>query len=176
MEIETALSANDYRLVRVLRALANENRFIIFHNLQRGPFYATELNSALNISRPALGKHVRILIKEGLVEQKHVVKGGTAKTVYGLTDFGSKISERINGLTEGIGDLTIQITKELDEKLTEVNIQINSTETILKNLENRLKNKEIPSKDYSSLKTDYEKTLSKLKKEQKELKERLRKK
>ena len=172
--IDTTLSAKNYRLVRILRALANENRFIVFHNLQRGQFYATKLNNALKISRPALGKHVRILINEGLVEQKHLVEGGTAKTVYELTDFGSKIAERINRLSDGIGALTSQITRELNEELTEVNTQINSTETILKDLENSLKNKEISSKDYSSLKTDYEKTLSKLKKEQTKLKERLR--
>lgn len=176
MEFETTLSANDYRLVRILRALANENRFIILHNLQRGPLYATELNIALKISRPALGKHVRILIKEGLAEQKHVVEGGTAKTVYELTDFGSKISERVNGLTEGIGDLKSQITSELREKLTEVNIQIKSIDEILKGIETRFKNKEITSKDYSSLKSDYEKTLTSLKKRQKALRERVKEK
>lgn len=173
MAIDTILSANNYRLVRILRALANENRFIIFKNLQKGSFYAIELNDALKISRPALGKHVRILINEGLVEQKHIVKGGTVNTIYDLTDFGIKIAEKLNGLTEGIGDLTSHITRERREELTEINTQINSTETVLKGLENRLKNKEISQQDYQGLKSDYEEAIKKLLNRRNELKKRL---
>jgi len=175
LKITTRLSKSEYGLVRILRALANENRFIIFKNLQTGPCYATELNDPLKISRPALGKHVRILSNEGLVEKKHVVERGTAKTVYELTDFGEKIAEKINGFTKDFEVITSQINRELHEELMDVNTQIDSTDMILKGLAKRLKNKEISPQDYDGLKSDYEKTIIRLDKKRNELKEELRK-
>lgn len=173
MKINTTLSKNEYGLVRILRALANENRFIVFKNLQKGRCYATELNGPLKISRPALGKHVRILINEGLVEQKHVIEGGTAKTVYELTDFGANFAERINKLTMDIEAITSQITRRFHEELLDINTQINSTKAILKGLEKRIKNKELSPQVHTKLKNDYRKTLDTLMKKQRELKERL---
>lgn len=173
MKINTTISKKEYGLMRILRALANENRFIVFKNLQEGQCYATELNGPMKISRPALSKHVRILIKEGLVGKKHVVEGGTAKAVYELTDFGEKIAEKINAFTKDIESITSQINRELHEELMDVNTQINSTKAILKGLEKRVKNKEISPQDHARLKNDYGETLKNLRKRQKELKERL---
>jgi len=163
-------------MVRVLRALANENRFVIFKNLQKGSSYATEMNGPLKISRPALGKHVRILINEGLVEQTHEIERGKAKTVYKLTDFGVNLSERINKLTMDIEAITSQKDMELHENLMDIDAQINSTKAILKGLEKSAKNNEISPQDYSSLKSDYNKQLNLLKKKERELKQRLGKK
>jgi predicted ArsR family transcriptional regulator len=130
----------------------------------------------LKISRPALGKHVRTLINEGLVKQKHVVEGGTAKAVYELTDFGKKIIEKVRSFTEDMEAMTSKIIIEVEEELMEVNVQISSMKAILKGLEKRMNNNEISPQDYSSLKSDYDKKLDSLKKREKELKQRLDKK
>lgn len=130
----------------------------------------------MKISRPALGKHVRSLINEGLVEQKHVVERGTAKAVYEITDFGRKILGKIRSFTEDMEAMTSKINRELQEELLDVNAQISSMKVILKGLEKRVKNNEISPQDYSSLKSDYDKKLDSLKKREKELKQRLGKK
>jgi len=127
----------------------------------------------LKISRPALGKHVRALINEGLVEQKHVVEGGTAKAVYELTDFGKKIIVKIRSFTEDMEAMTSINNRELQEELMDVNAQISSIKAILKGLEKRVKNNEISHQDYLSLKSDYDKKLDSLKKRKKERKQRL---
>jgi DNA-binding MarR family transcriptional regulator len=168
--IKTTLSGNEYRLIRILRALGNNNRYIIFKNLEDGPRYAATLNEPLKISRPALGKHARRLIVEGLIEQKHVVEGGTAKTVYELTEFGKKIIEDVRNLTD---DLGVVRARALREELMEVNAQINSMKTILNGLEMRVKNNEISSEDHSILKSDYDKKLDILKKRENEIRLRL---
>ena len=173
MKIDTTLSKKEYGFVRILKALANENRFIIFKNLQNGECYATELSGPLKISRPALGKHVRILIKEGLVEKKHVVEGGTAKTVYELTDFGEKIAGKINGFTKDVEAITSLINREFREELMDIDAQIKSTNAIIKGIKTRFKNEEISSKEYKSLKSDYEERLNKLRKKRNEIKGRL---
>ncbi len=130
----------------------------------------------MKISRPALGKHVRALINEGLVEQKHVVEGGTAKAVYEITDFGRKTIGKIRSFTEDMEVMTSKINRELQEELLDVNAQISSIKVTIKGLEKRVKNNEISSQDYSSFKSDYDKTLDSLKKREKELKERLKEK
>jgi len=174
LKINTVLLKNEYGLVRILRALANENRFIVFKNLQMGPCFATELNGPLNISRPALGKHVRVLINEELVEQKHVVESGTVKTIYELTDFGRNIAEKINEFTKDIEDVTSKIHMKLSEDLMVIDAQINSTREILKGLEKRLKNYKISRHVYDSLKSDYEKKISDLGRRRREMKKRFR--
>jgi len=127
----------------------------------------------LKISRPALGKHVRSLINEGLVEQKHVVEGGTAKAVYEITDFGRKTIGKIRSFTEDVEAMTVETNRELQEELLDVNAQISSVKVILEGLEKRVKNNEISSQDHSSLKSDYDKKLDSLKKREKELKQRV---
>ena len=134
------------------------------------------MNGPLKISRPALGKHVRVLINEGLVEQKHVVERGTAKAVYEITDFGRKIIGKIRSFTEDMEAMTSEINREFQEELLDVNAQISSMKAILRGLEKRVKNNEISPQDYSSLKSDYDKKLDSLKKREKELKQRLDKK
>lgn len=173
MAINATLSVNEYRLVRLLRALSNENRLIIFKNLQDGRCYATELSNALKISRPALGKHVGILIGEGIVEQNHVIENGAAKAIYELTDFGKKIVEKLNALTNDVESITTQITNELQEELMDVNAQISSSNKVLKELEKRMKKKDMPGHDYENLKVEYEKKIDELKKRRRELQNKL---
>ena len=173
MSIETTLTGKEYRLIRILRAIGNNNRYIIFKNLEEGPIYAADLNGPLKISRPALGKHVRSLISEGLVEQEHIVEGGTAKAVYEMTDFGKKIIGKIKSFTEDMEVISNEISSELREELLDVNVQISSMKSILRRLEKRVKNNEISPQDYSSLKSDYDNKLDSLKKREKELKQRL---
>lgn len=130
----------------------------------------------MKISRPALGKHVRALINEGLVEQKHIVERGTAKAVYEITDFGRKIIGKIRSFTEDMEAMTSKINREFQEELLDVNAQISSMKAILRGLEKRVKNNDISPQDYSSLKSDYDKKLDSLKTREKELKQRLDKK
>ena len=170
MKLTKVLSKHEYRWVRLLRALANENRFIIFKTLQKNPQYATELNTALGISRPALGKHVRILIREGLVEQKYVFEKGTAKAVYELTVFGTKIAEGMKEFMENVEDISKEVVKTYRGELMDVNAQISSTYSILKGLEKKMKNKEISFQDYRTLKADYEKKINLLQKRRNKLK------
>jgi predicted transcriptional regulator len=173
LNITTTISGNEYRLTRLLRALGNENRLLIFKNLQNGQCYATELSNALKISRPALGKHVRVLIGEKLAEQNHVVENGSAKAIYELTDFGEKIAVKINALTEDIEAITNQIVNELHSECMDVNAQINSSNKVLKDIKKKLKNKEISYQDYEYLKKDYEKKIKELKKRRDELNNKL---
>lgn len=138
--------------------------------------YAADLYEPLKISRPALGKHVRALINEGLVEQKHIIEGGTAKTVYEITDFGKKILGKIQSFTEDMENMTITTSRALQEELMDVNAQISGIKAILRGLEKQMNDNEISSQDYSSIKSEYNKKLDSLKKKEKELKQRLDKK
>jgi len=163
LPIKSSLSGNEYRFMRLLRALGNENRFILFKNLQKGQCYATELSNVLKISRPALGKHVGILIGEGLVEQNHVIEHGAAKAVYELSSLGESIAKKMNMLTDDIESITAQIVKEMREELMDINAQINGSKNVLKELERKLDKKEISNQDYESLKAEYNKSLDELK-------------
>jgi DNA-binding HxlR family transcriptional regulator len=173
LTITTTLSSNEYGLVRILRALANENRFIVFKNLQNDRHFATKLNAALNISRPALAKHVRILRDVKLVEQTHDVETGTVKTVYELTDFGKKIGEKIRGLTTDIEDISRQIKRDLNAELIDVNAHIRSTDLIVKGLEQRRKNKAITFREYEVLKSEYEHKRDDMQRRRQDLQKRL---
>ena len=167
------LSSNEYGLVRILRALANENRFIVFKNLQEDRQYAADLNAALSISRPALAKHVRILREVRLVEQTHDMETGRVKTAYILTEFGRKIGEQIQGLTTAIGDISRQITRDLQEELIDVNAQIRSTEIVLRGLEQRRKNQAITSQEYEELTAEYKQKRDDMRRRQRDLQRRL---
>ena len=173
MKITTSLSSNEYGLVRLLRALANENRFIVFKNLQSDRHYATDLNAALNISRPALTKHIRILRDVKLIEQTHDVDTGTVKTVYELTDFGRKIGEKIQGLTADIEDISRQITRDLREQLVDVTAHIRSIEVTLKGLAQRWQAQAITPGEYEDLKAGYERQREEMRERRRDLQRRL---
>lgn len=55
-------------LVKMLKALSDENRFKIFNMLLKGETCACELLDNLNIAQPTLSRHMKVLVDSGLVK------------------------------------------------------------------------------------------------------------
>ncbi|MGH9319684.1 MAG: ArsR/SmtB family transcription factor [Vicinamibacteria bacterium] len=56
---------------RTLRALADPARRGAIEILRKGPRRASEIAVGLELSRPAMSRHLRVLRKSGLVEEEH---------------------------------------------------------------------------------------------------------
>lgn len=56
--------------VKMLKALADENRLRIFKMLMDGEMCACKLLEQLNVSQPTLSHHMRILVESGLVNSR----------------------------------------------------------------------------------------------------------
>ena len=57
-------------VVRILKALSDENRFKVFNILLKGETCACELLDELDIAQPTLSRHMRILVGSGLVSAR----------------------------------------------------------------------------------------------------------
>lgn len=174
VRVISELSESEYRLVRTLRALGEEKRFLIFKNLRTGPCYAGGLTNALKISRAALEKHVRRLIQAKLVKKKLLIEGGRTKAIFELTDFARSIAEEIEGIIIDIGEVEARLVDELKEGLTEVTAQMESIVVIMRGLEDRLRNGEISPEDYDRLKSRYERQRSELRSKADRLRKKLK--
>jgi len=56
---------------RTLAALADPARRGVIELLRRGPRRASEIAERLDLSRPAMSRHLRVLRTSGLVEEEH---------------------------------------------------------------------------------------------------------
>ena len=56
--------------VKMLKALADENRLRIFKMLLNGETYACKILEQLEVSQPTLSHHMRILVDSGLVNSR----------------------------------------------------------------------------------------------------------
>ena len=63
---------NNYVLDEVFGALAGQPRRDIITHLQSGPHTMTELAQPLDMSLPALHKHIRVLERAGLISRQKV--------------------------------------------------------------------------------------------------------
>lgn len=171
MTIDAILSPSEYGLVRMFRALANENRFIAFNNLRlKTTCYEAELSEALKISRPALSKHVRILMRERLVEQEHIVESGTVKARYKLTEYGEQIAKKVIDFEQDIKTIVNEVTKAFQAELMDITLQIESITRTLSDLKTRFSTRKITSTHYENIKADYETKLKSLRRRRRELK------
>ena len=57
-------------IVKMLKALSDENRFKVFNMLLKGETCACELLDKLDIAQPTLSRHMRILVDSGLVSAR----------------------------------------------------------------------------------------------------------
>jgi DNA-binding transcriptional ArsR family regulator len=67
----SAAPARTAELDRTLAALADPNRRRVVEVLSRGPRAAGELARELELSAPAMSRHLRTLRQSGLVEESH---------------------------------------------------------------------------------------------------------
>jgi len=61
---------------RVIQALADPTRRTIFERLRRGPLPVRRLAEGLEVTRPAVSQHLKVLVGAGLV---HVRRQGTSR-------------------------------------------------------------------------------------------------
>lgn len=63
-------------------ALADKSRRDIISRLRRGPQRSTALADDLELSRPAVSKHLRILRRAGLIEQEAIESDARVRLVH----------------------------------------------------------------------------------------------
>ncbi|MBS7629588.1 winged helix-turn-helix transcriptional regulator [Candidatus Bathyarchaeota archaeon] len=156
------IEPEELRLTEVFRALGEVKRFLIFKNLRVGPCYADELVELLGISRPALGKHMRVLIDAGLARLKYTIEDGKTKARLELTDISSKMATLVDEMVSGIIKDILSREKTLKAELVEAEIQYVSTKATLESLEKKHKEGSISEEEYVRLRTLYEGQLKRL--------------
>ena len=57
-------------IVKMLKALSDENRFTIFNIVLKGETCACELLKELDIAQPTLSRHMKVLVDSGLVRAR----------------------------------------------------------------------------------------------------------
>lgn len=72
MNIQELRSYENTKLVRVLKALGDENRFQIIRLLLKSDLCVGALARILNISKPAVSQHLKILREAGLVRGEKI--------------------------------------------------------------------------------------------------------
>ena len=72
--VERAQSARAPSVETILFALADPTRRRTVELLQNGPLRAGELASALDTTKPALTRHLRVLRESGLVEERSLAR------------------------------------------------------------------------------------------------------
>jgi len=152
------LTEREYNLVRLLDALGEEKRFLIFKNLQiDGSCYAEELADALMISRAATDKHARRLIETGLVKKKFVVEGGKARARLTPTLLARDVNACLEELIRRTG-----LGASHQEKAAEARARIRAIKAVLNKLERRLRSGEISHASYERFRQEYEDEMMRL--------------
>jgi DNA-binding transcriptional ArsR family regulator len=96
------------RLDRTLGALADPTRRGVIDLLRRGPYRASDLAEALDASRPAMSRHLRVLRTSGLVEPVAPATPGDARErVYRLR--ADRLAELRDWLDEALAFWTDQL-------------------------------------------------------------------
>lgn len=57
-------------IVKMLKALSDENRFTIFNIVLKGETCACELLKELDIAQPTLSRHMKVLVDSGLIRAR----------------------------------------------------------------------------------------------------------
>ena len=57
-------------IVKMLKALSDENRFTIFNIVLKGETCACELLKELDIAQPTLSRHMKVLVDSGLISAR----------------------------------------------------------------------------------------------------------
>lgn len=152
------MSEQEYNLVKVLDALGEEKRFLIFKNLRvNGACYADELSDTLKISRAALEKHVRRLVNTNLVNKKYIVEGGKARARLVSTLLSKDVTFCLDDLLK-----RTDLGTSLQEKGAEVRARVKAIRAVLSKLERRLKSGEIDQAEYRRFRQEYEAEMEQL--------------
>jgi len=61
---------SEQRLTETLQALADPTRLAVVERLSAGPQRAGDLAAATGVSAPAMSKHLRVLLRTGMVEDE----------------------------------------------------------------------------------------------------------
>jgi len=152
------LSELEYRLIRVLDALGEEKRFLIFRNLlMSGSCFAEELSDVLKISRAALEKHVRRLSSANLINKRFVVEGGKARAKLVPTFLSKDVMECLDDLLK-----QTDLGTSLQEKAAEARSRVKAIKAVLNKLERRLEAGEIGEAEYRQFRDRYEAEMEQL--------------
>ncbi len=65
-------SIKDAELDLIFSALADSRRRKVLSRLSKGPLIVKEIGAEFEMSKPAVGKHVNILEKSGLIKRKEI--------------------------------------------------------------------------------------------------------
>ena len=76
---------------KILKAVADETRFLILGKISRGEVCACELPKATRTSQPAVSQHLKVLLEAGLV----VVRKDGAKRLYSVSGKGRRVLDDI---------------------------------------------------------------------------------
>jgi len=93
---------------RVIQALADPTRRMIFERLRRGPLPVRRLAEGLEVTRPAVSQHLKVLVGAGLV---HVRRQGTSR-IYGVE-------------IQGLGELRQYLDRLWDDVLGAFEVEAN---------------------------------------------------
>jgi DNA-binding transcriptional ArsR family regulator len=96
------------RVDRVLDALGDETRRLVFRRLRKGNRSVRELADGLYVSRPAVSQHIKVLKSAGLI----VVRVEGARRLYGVDPSGLKA---LKEWLDGFWDNTLAAFKQAAE-------------------------------------------------------------
>ena len=94
---------------RVLDALGDPTRRLVFKRLREGNRSVTELARGLDVSRPAVSQHLKVLKTAGLA----VVRTQGTRRLYGVDTRGI---EAVRGWLDGFWDKTLEAFKAAAER------------------------------------------------------------
>ena len=157
------LGSKEYGMIRVLRSLADEKRYMILKTLKDDSIWAENLYEPLGISRPALNKHIRILKNTKLLTENYLTDEGKIKVKYSITDYGSKILKIFNdSLLPTINQVDVVTTLKLE--LYEAEMERDSVAKTIDRIKEKFTQGKITKEQYRNFKQQYESKLSRLSK------------
>jgi DNA-binding transcriptional ArsR family regulator len=101
--------ATALRIDRALDALGDPTRRAVFKRLRKGSRSVREIADGMEVSRPAVSQHLRVLKNAGLV----VVRIDGARRLYGIDPSGI---EALKGWLDGFWDATLAAFKRVAER------------------------------------------------------------
>jgi DNA-binding transcriptional ArsR family regulator len=101
--------ATAIRVERALDALGDPTRRVVFRRLRRGNRSVREIADGMDVSRPAVSQHLKVLKSAGLI----VVRIEGARRLYGIDRHGI---EALRNWLDGFWDETLAAFKQAAER------------------------------------------------------------
>jgi len=101
--------ATAFRVERALDALGDPTRRAVFKRLRRGNRSVREIADGMEVSRPAVSQHLKVLKSAGLI----VVRVDGARRLYGIDQDGI---EALRNWLDGFWDETLAAFKQAAEQ------------------------------------------------------------